>query len=511
MHFSRHLAFWSRRRGDALALSCDGDTLSWSQLDQASGALAAHLHAQGLKPGDRFGCLLGNSLEWCVAFAASLRLGSIFVPLNALFGPFELKEITADANCIAVLSTPALIAKLGITETSQHPPEQPRLYFTDGRPSQAYANIVAVTDCAFTDPGLSDDEVMIICYTSGTTGVPKGVALTHRNVDTAMQGLMLNFGLRPGGEERLLILAPLAFTGGVISNLAVVFAIGGSGWIEKTVDPARALKRILDHRITLVGGVPALWDRIAQAPGFAEADLGCLRTAYTGGAPVPRALMDTFLAKGVCIRQQYGFTEACGGVSSPSAEGAGANPGSCGHALPAMDLEIRDDAGQRITAPGEVGEIHARGGQLMSGGYWKRPEATDVAYTADGWYRTGDLASYDAQDGGLLIVDRKKNMLISGGVNIYPAEVERALARIPGVVECVVLGLHSERWGQEVAAIVYGPGLTDSSVVLETARQMLGSYKAPKHLRLSAQPLPKTASGKIARTGLAGLFGRMGI
>ena len=506
MHFNRHLAFWSRRRGDALALSCDNETLSWSQLQQHAGALAATLAESGVQRGDRIGCLLGNSLEWCVAFAASLRMGTIFVPLNAMFGPMELKEIATDAGCAAVLSTPALITKLGVTEAAQHTLEQPRLYFTNSaKPSLAYADIITMAK-GFTDPALSDDDVMIICYTSGTTGVPKGVALTHRNVDTAMQGLMLNFGLRPGGEERLLILAPLAFTGGVISNLAVVFAVGGSGWIEKTVDPARALKRILDHRITLVGGVPALWDRIAQAPGFADADLSCLRTAYTGGAPVPRALMDTFLAKGVCIRQQYGFTEACGGVSSPSLEAAATNPPSCGRALPAMDLEIRNEAGARITAPGEVGEIHARGGQLMSGGYWNKPEATREAFTADGWYKTGDLASYDTTDCGLLIVDRKKNMLISGGVNIYPAEVERGLARIPGVIECAVLGLPSERWGQEIAAIVYGPTLADADAVLEKARELLGSYKAPKQLRLSAQPLPKTASGKIARTGLEDLF-----
>lgn len=507
MHFNRHLAFWSRRRGNALALCCDNDTLSWSQLHQQAGALAACLSARGVQAGDRVGCLLGNSLEWCVAFAASLRMGTIFVPLNAMFGPLELKEIAADAGCVAVVSTPALITKLGIPNTHQHAPDQTRLYLlNDSSASLAYTDIVSGAQ-RFTDPALSDDDVMIICYTSGTTGVPKGVALTHRNVDTAMQGLILNFGLHPGGDERLLILAPLAFTGGVISNLAVVFAVGGAGWIEKTVDPARALKRIVDQRITLVGGVPALWDRIAQAPGFAEADLSALRTAYTGGAPVPRALMNTFLAKGVCIRQQYGFTEACGGVSSPSAEAAAANPGSCGQPLPAMELEIRDEQGQRISAHSIVGEIHARGGQLMSGGYWNKPEATHEAMTADGWYKTGDLARYDENgDGGLIIVDRKKNMLISGGVNIYPAEVERALAQIPGVVECVVLGLPSERWGQEVAAIAYGPGLTDAAAVLDQARELLGGYKAPKHLRLSTLPLPKTASGKIARTGLTDLF-----
>ena len=497
MHFSRHLAFWSRRRGDALALSCDDDTLSWSQLDQHSAALAAYLSQSGVKPGDRIGCLLGNSLEWCVAFAASLRMGTIFVPLNAMFGPFELKEIASDAGCTAVLSTPALITKLGINDTEHHAPEQPRLYFTNDsgkKPSISYSHII--TDArTHTDSVLSDDDVMIICYTSGTTGVPKGVALTHRNVDTAIQGVMLNYALR-AGEERLLILAPLAFTGGVISNLAVVFAVGGSGWIEKTVDPARALKRILDHRITLVGGVPALWDRIAQAADFTDADLSHLRTAYTGGAPVPRPLMETFRAKGVTIRQQYGFSEACGGVSSPSEAEAAADPTSCGRALPAMDLELRDDAGQPV-AHGEVGEIWACGAQLMRG-YWNNADATREAFAGE-WYKTGDLARI-GDDGGLVIVDRKKNMLISGGVNIYPAEVERALASIPGVLECLVFGVPSERWGEEVAALGHAPTLSDTAALIERARELLGPLKAPKQIHLSPDPLPKTASGKIART-----------
>lgn len=501
MHFSRHLAFWTRRLGDMPAITCDSETLSWTQLDRASGALAAHLAGLGVKPGDRVGCLLGNGLPWCVAFAASLRLGSIFVPLNAMFGRFELQQIAADAGCAAILSTPTLIAKLDADDAPASASDEVQIY--DRRRAtfaSRYADIVAGSQ-TFETSAHSDDEVMIICYTSGTTGVPKGVALTHRNVDAAIQGVMLNYALR-AGEERLLILAPLAFTGGVISNLAVLYAVGGSAWLEKTVDPTRAGRLLREQRITFFGGVPALWERIAQAPDFANADLSHLRTAYTGGAPVPRPLMDAFRAKGVTIRQQYGFSEACGGVSSPSAAEAAADPTSCGRALPAMDLELRDDAGQPV-ASGEVGEIWARGTQLMRG-YWNNAEATREAFAGE-WYKTGDLARHN-DDGGLVIVDRKKNMLISGGVNIYPAEVERALMQIPGVVECVVFGVASERWGQEVAAIVYGPTLSDAAALLDPARTLLGPCKAPKQLRLSPQQLPKTGSGKITRTGLDALM-----
>lgn len=503
MHFSRYIDFWCRRNGDKLALSCDNDTLTWAELDRASASLAAWLTDAGLKRGDRFGCLMTNNLPWCVGYVASLRLGSIFVPLNAMFGSFELQQIEGDADCAMILSTPTQIAKLGISDEHRNV-DEPRLYDRHGqRAATNYADIVS-TPRAFTSPVLPDDDVMAICYTSGTTGVPKGATLTHRSVDSAMQGLILSFGLR-GGEERSLILAPLGFTGGVISALTPVLTVGGSAWIEKAVDPNRALKLLVEHRITIFGGVPALWERVALAPGFAEADLSAINVAFTGGAPVPKPLLDTFLSKGVCIRQQYGFTEGGGGVSAPDKAAAIARPTACGFSLPGIELVIRNEQQQRV-AVGEVGEVQARGPQLMQG-YWNRPEATADAFIGE-WYKTGDLATYD-EHGAIVIVDRKKNMLISGGVNIYPAEVERAMASIKGIAEIVVLGIDSEKWGQEVAAVVYAPTLTDAESIMLQARELLGSYKAPKHIRISREPLPKTASNKIARTGLIELFERV--
>jgi fatty-acyl-CoA synthase len=498
MHLSRYLDFWARRRGDEIALVCDQERLSWNELNRASAAVAAHLDDIGVRRGDRVGCLIGNSLPWCVQFLAALRVGAVFVPLNAMFGRFELEQIATDAGCRTVLSTPALVAKLGVA--SDAPADELRIFDLASGASDSYAAILA-SGAPFANPLLPDDDVMAICYTSGTTGIPKGATFTHRAVDCAMQGLVLNFALR-GGEERMLILAPLAFTGGLISNLAPWLVSGGTAWIEKAVDPMRAYRLLRDERITFFGGVPALWERISQAPDFAEADLSHLRGAYTGGAPVPRPLLDLFRSKGVTIRQQYGFTEGCAGVSSPSIEVAARYPASCGESLPGIELRICNADGETVP-DGEVGEVFARGPQLMSG-YWNKPEETRAAFHGE-WYKTGDLARID-ENGCFTIVDRKKNMLISGGVNVYPAEVERAMAQIPGVLECVVLGLPSERWGQEVAAIVHGPSLVDAAAVIEQARVLLGSYKTPKHLRLSRLPLPKTVSNKIARTQLVELF-----
>jgi len=213
-------------------------------------------------------------------------------------------------------------------------------------------------------------------------------------------------------------------------------------------------------------------------------------------------LLEAFNRKGVQIRQQYGFTEACGGVCSPDEAGALARPESCGRALPGMELEIRDDAGRPV-APGEVGEIHVRGGQLMKG-YWRDPEATASAFDGE-WYRTGDLGRW-SEHGELVVVDRKKSMLISGGVNVYPAEVERAMATLPSVVEVAVLGLSSQTWGDEVVALVHAPGLDDPGPILRGARDLLGPYKAPKQVRLSPTPLKRTASNKVVRVGLDELW-----
>lgn len=502
MHFDRHIAYWAQYRGDRLYAQFADQTLSWAELDRQGAELAAHVADLGVVPGDRFGVLLRNSLEWCVGMAAAIRLGAIMVPLNAMFGTFELTQIARDADCAAVLSCPGEIAKLGVIDDAA--PERLALYdLRGGRPPMPYVDIVG-SGRTMPRNMRSEDDVMAICYTSGTTGVPKGIALSHRAVDRMVQ----RAGQRVGwelGEERLLVLAPLAFTGGIISNLAVQLGIGASAWIEAGVDPVRALDLLVRHRITYLAGVPALWERVASAPGFAEADLSAMKAGVTGGAPVSVDLLRKFLDKGVVIRQQFGVSENCGTTFCPDRETALSEPQSCGPPLPGVDIEIRDDDGA-VVADGEIGEICLRSEQLMDF-YWGKPAETEKAIV-DGWYKTGDLGFLNTS-GGLVVVDRKKNMLISGGVNIYPAEIELAVMQIEGVVEVAVFGLDSETWGQEVSAIVYAPSLSDVDKIREQARRLLGPMKAPKHIVLNREPLPKTVSNKIARIDLVELFERI--
>jgi fatty-acyl-CoA synthase len=502
MHFNRYITHWATRRPDTVALTCEGRTLTWAEVDKRSAQVAAHLLEWGITPGDRVAILLENSLDWCLAFVGAFRAGAIAVPFNRLFGSFELDQIAHDAECALAISCPAEIGKLGI----DHPAaDRQEIHVYDLRASprapMPWQDILAAGR-AFRDHRRSDDDGIAICYTSGTTGVPKGILLTHRSVDTMVQSLILTFGWTIGAE-RFVVLAPLAFTGTCICVLCPLLATGGTGFIEKSVDPARALDLIVREKITYFPGVPALFERIASAPGFAEADITSIKTGNAGGAPVPRALLEKFLAKGVTIRQQYGTSESSGAITNPDFDLATSCPESAGHPLPTFDLEIRDEAGNPLPA-NEPGDIWIRGPQMMQG-YWRKPEANAEAFDADGWYRTGDLGRFDPEL-GLFVLDRKKNMLISGGVNVYPAEVERAMARIEGVEDVVVFGMPSKKWGDEVVALVHGPRLVSGSALIPQVRDLVGTYKAPQRIILSPDPLPRTASAKIRRQGLQELF-----
>lgn len=499
MHFDRHIAYWARQRSGQPFMTFGDSVLDWDELDRQAEALAAHLLTLGVKPGDRVGILLNNCLEWCVGFVASIRVGAITVPLNAKYGMFELQSIARDAECSAILSRPSEMRKLDHVATESA--DEIAVYqLIGGGDCTRYTEIMARNGSAPRRIG-DENEPLAICYTSGTTGLPKGIVLSHRAVET----MALRVGSRFGWElerERLLILAPLAFTGGIISNVAIQLVYGGSAWLVAQIDPPAALDLIVQNRITLMAGVPALWERVALAPGFDMADISSLRSAVTGGAPVSMELVQRYAKKGVVIRQQFGVSENCGAVFCPDRESAMLRPHSCGPALPGIEAEVRDDDDNPVP-DGTIGEICIRSPQLMDE-YWRNPEATRTAM-AGGWYHTGDLGYID-EHGGLVVADRKKNMIISGGVNIYPAEIERAMMTIDDVVEVVVFGLPSSAWGSEVTAIVHAPAHRDNTAIMAACRELLGPMKAPKRVVMSAERLPRTSSDKIARSDLQALY-----
>jgi fatty-acyl-CoA synthase len=299
-------------------------------------------------------------------------------------------------------------------------------------------------------------------------------------------------------HDRILLPFPLAFTGGLALGMVALFS-GAMLVLEPAFEPGRALSLIESQRITVFMAVPTLFQQMAQHPSFASTDISSIRCASSGGATVPVPLLQTYLQRGITMTQTYSLTEvSASGITLPYHQSM-ERAGSCG--VPAMHSEARIvDADDRPCPPGVVGEIIIRGPEVMAG-YWRNPQAT-AATLRDGWCHTGDLGTMDG-DGYFYVVDRAKDMLISGGLNVYPAEIERQLATLPGVVELAVVGVPDERWGETpaVIAVATGDGPTGADVLAACAG-VLADFKIPRYLVVREQPLPRNMSGKVLKAEL---------
>ncbi|MDZ4068756.1 MAG: class I adenylate-forming enzyme family protein [Tabrizicola sp.] len=493
--------YWAKFRPNSEALVCEDRRYGWAELRQKGRSLAAELQRRGVRPGDRVGILLFNSAEWGVAYAGLTMAGAVLVPLNPRFGNFELRAIEADADCSVIVTSRA--AGAGLAERFDLGGfEEDRLIVASARESGLAASDLMTVLAAGGEPApvaVSPDDLAAILYTSGSTGLPKGTMQTHATILSYV--FSYTAGLQFTSEDRALIVAPLAFTGGCLSLLIPMMAIGACSVIERGYDPARILKQVEVERITFMTQVPAIWDRLPDLAGWDVANLSTVRVAMTGGAPVAVSLLERFREKGVRIRQVYGCTEIGAMACFPPCDLSMRRPETVGYPLPTLKARVVKDG--RDCEPGEVGEFWLKGPQVMTG-YWRDPELTEAAFD-DGYFKTGDLVTYDA-DGAFVVVDRLKNMIISGGVNIYPAEVERALATIACVHECGVFGVEDMQWGERVVALVHGDGEIDIETVRSEIRRLLGPLKAPREIIWSPQPLPKTVTNKIARTELPGLY-----
>ena len=504
MNLARHVAYWARLRPDAHAAVFKDQRLTWSELDRQADALAAVLQGLGVEKGDRVGCLLDNRMEWVVTWCAAFKAGATLVPLNPRYGDVELREIAALVDCRVIVSLAEHVARIDPAIAGRATDARAvHLFPMDGRRAPvAFAAAASgrgrprAVDAAAAD-------IAVITFTSGSTGRPKGAMLSHGAIQAVDECIVRAY--RYTSEGRVLLLAPFAFTGGVISVFSPAYIAGACTYIAESPDPDKALQTIVDERITAVTGVPILYERMAASPRFDTADLSSLTAAATGGAPVPQSLLKRYLDKGVRIRQVYGFTESSGLISAPNEQQALDKPWACGTPLPSVELRVVDGEGRPCGA-GEVGEFVARGEQMFSG-YWRDPEGTASAWR-DGWYHTGDLGRID-EDGHVQVTDRKKNMVISGGVNIYPAEVERTMSALPGVSEVLVFGVPDADWGERLVAVVHGEPTLDAQALMAQARTALGAYKTPKEIIVSQRPLPRTSSGKVLRAGLPALYERL--
>ena len=488
------------------ALTFEGTTWTYAQLQDHVDRLAAVLRALGVCQGDRVGFLGLNQPAFLETLFAAARLGAIFVPLNFRLSGAELTYIVGDAGVHTL-----------IVDAPHQPVIDPirndlpcRHFLSADRPSEGWPALAALMETHApirAGAPMVEDDVAIIMYTSGTTGRPKGAMLTHGNIWWNNVNVLHAYDVLENDVS--LLVAPLFHIGGLNVNSLIILQKGGHIVLHRSFDPARCLDDIARYRVTTMFGVPAMLLFMSQLPAFASADLSSLGTIVCGGAPVPEPLMRVYADRGVPINQGYGLTETAPFVTFLAPEWGMAKLGSAGKTPMFSELRIVDANGRDIRTPRVNGEVITRGPNIMKG-YWNNQEATAAAIDAEGWFHTGDIGYLD-EDGFLFIADRLKDMVITGGENVYPAEVESVLYDHPAIAEIAVIGLPDQQWGEAVVAIAaLKPGAT---LDLETLRAFgtdrLARFKLPRQLEI-VPALPRNPAGKVLKFELRARYGVAG-
>ncbi|CAH2408486.1 acyl-CoA synthetase [Mesorhizobium escarrei] len=497
------IAHHAARRPEALAAVNleNGRRLTYRMFDRRIATLARHLQeACAVSPGVRVALLAHNSTDTFELQFACFRLGAIFVPLNWRLALPELDAIIGDCTPAVLIYDPEfadvadeLTRRHGIVHRLLRGPEK-----------SPYERAIAAAQPLAAPHRLTHDAVCTILYTSGTTGVAKGSIATHgMNFWNAMNCIGVAV-LSP--QTVLLCVLPLFHAAGLNIYANPTFYAGGTVAVTRRFDAGEALRQLADPMlgVTHLHGVPAHYQAMAAHADFAAADLSNVVGAFVGAAPVPVPLLDTWRRKGVVLRQNYGMTETGPLILNLEAADAARKVDSAGK--PVMHVEVRVVAdAARDAALGEVGELWVRG-PAVTPGYWNQPEATRAAFAEGGWLRTGDAVRVD-EEGFVTIVDRWKDMYVSGGENVYPAEVENVLYSHPEVAEAAVIGVPDSRWGEVGCAIVVrknGAAVTEAELLAHCATA-LARYKVPR-TAMFVEALPRSAVGKVHKPTLRHQF-----
>jgi long-chain acyl-CoA synthetase len=515
---------------DRKAFICMDKSISYRELDEMSLALAAHLQSKGLQKGARVALMLPNVLQYPIATAAVLRAGYAVVNVNPLYTPRELEHQLKDsgAETIIVLENFATTVQQVIDKT----PLKHVIVGSMGDllglkgvlvnlvvrrvkkmvPPYSLPGAVGFNDAVaagrtmtFQKPRLVPDDVAFLQYTGGTTGVSKGATLLHRNIlaNVLQNDAWLQPALKkPPHVEQLLIVCALPLYH--IFALTACFLLGTrSGGTNLLIpnprDMAGFIKELSKYQVNFFPGVNTLYNGLLNTPGFDKIDFSKLKVSNGGGMATQKPVAERWLAVTGCpLSEGYGLSETSPTLTCNPAD-TDRFSGSIGIPVPSTWLSIRDDDGNELPL-GQAGEICAKGPQVMAG-YWNRPEETAKVMTTDGYFRTGDIGVMSA-DGYTKIVDRKKDMILVSGFNVYPNEIEEVIASHPGVLECAVIGIEDARSGEAVKAFIVkkDPNLTAEDVIKFCATQLTG-YKIPKHIEFRTT-LPKTNVGKILRREL---------
>jgi fatty-acyl-CoA synthase len=478
--------WWAYQTPDVVAISVAADRVTYHELDEWVDRVAVRLAAEGLRKGDRVGVVGGNCLEWVVTALATLRCGGVIAAFNHRFVTHELAGLVGQYQPVLVFAA------------ESHMPRMKEVM--EGGAEFGLHSFTEVADVRFgetvmhTEPLLERDHPAIIVSTSGTTGLPKGVTLTHGGI---LSGLLEWAVMEPGWGHgsRLLGIAPLAPFGGFCWSVCTQLLWGGTVHLEPDFDPARALRLLVEEKVTVFSAPVVFFEQIAALPEFDEADLSALQTASLGGSPVPVPLLRRWEERGVLLRQIYGLTEAGGPIQVTAKRDASEHPDRCGRRGLHRKVRIVRPDGQQCE-PNEPGEVIVAGA-AVSPGYWNAEETTREAFR-DGWLYTGDFGEVD-ENGFLKITGRIKDMIISGGFNIGPAEIEHVIDLLPQVREVAVLAAPDPKFGETPAAVVCLSEPLAVEDIIAHCNQRLADYKVPRYVIVSEQPLPRNQSGKIVK------------
>jgi len=480
---------------DKEAAVCEDVRLTWSESNARANQLGYAMQKLGVGHGDRVGLLALNEPEYLDMYFGLGKIGAILVPINyRLAGP-EIEYILNDAGVKVFVFGPQYVEV--VDSFRNNVPAEHFVAIMDDPPEWASSYGLLVEKEPTEEPEIvaGGDDVLTILYTSGTTGRPKGAMLTHNNYFFSATNLIATLG--DLGENALLVL-PLFHIGG-IGNVPLAPQTGIRFIMLKSLDPTRMLELIQEEKVNVFGSVPALLQILKMVPDFEKYDWSSVEKVFVYAAPLPVTLLEEYAEAGIEVRNLYGMTESCGSGTVIDGEHSLLKAGSCGLPEFLAEVKVVDDDGNEV-GPEELGEVIMRADFVMKG-YWNNPEATAEAIR-DGWLYTGDIAKRD-EDGFFYIMDRKKDMIISGGENIYPAEIEDAVLGHPKIIDAGVIGFPHELWGEAVKAIVVvkpGEELTEEELI-EWCKGKIGKYKIPRKVEFT-ESLPRTPTGKILKREL---------
>ena len=487
-NLASNLADTVRAHADRVAVRVDDATTTYAELDEASARVAGMLRQRGFKPGDRVGIMQPNVAEFAVTYYGVLRAGGVVVPMNPLLKRREVAYYLSDSGA-------------GLIFAWHQFADEAR-----GGAEHADAEAIVVDPASFgdllasaaPDQEMADrdgEDTAVLLYTSGTTGQPKGAELTHANLTSNAEVVRTDL-IRPRPEDVIFGGLPLFHAFGQTCTLNVAVSSGACLTMLPRFAADHALRIIAEHGVTVFEGVPTMYVALLAEPDRAEYDVSALRLCISGGAALPVEVLRGFeKAFGCAVLEGYGLSETSP-VASFNLPDAERKPGSIGTPVSGVQMRVVDQDDHEVPQ-GEVGEIVIRGPNVMKG-YWHRPEATAEAIR-DGWFHSGDLARVD-EDGYFFIVDRKKDLIIRGGYNIYPREIEEVLYEHPAVAEAAVIGVPHPALGEEVgAAVTLKAGASVTAEELrDHVKSLVAAYKYPRHVWI-VDVLPKGPTGKIVK------------